>query len=182
MKRALEAKFVQNKVLADRLIKTTNYVLIEANKDDQFWAVGLPVRHASLKNPEAWKGKNMLGQLLMELRERLKQNIDANNENMEIEESPENVEKQVEPEIVQGDAEIEVNEEEQKDNESVHSDHESSDNNWSQFKRNHFFVRDQTQPLARPYGTTWRRNESSGTRGSNSQSRPYRTTYTRSRH
>ncbi|KAI1699262.1 AAA domain-containing protein [Ditylenchus destructor] len=140
MKRALEAKFVQNKVLADRLIKTTNYVLIEANKDDQFWAVGLPVKHASLKNPEAWKGKNMLGQLLMELRERLKQNIDANNENMEIEESPENVEKQVEPEIVQGDAEIEVNEEEQKDNESVHSDHESSDNIWSQFKRNHFFV------------------------------------------
>ncbi|KAI1696654.1 AAA domain-containing protein [Ditylenchus destructor] len=175
MRRALEAKFVQNKVLADRLVDTADYILIEANRDDKFWAVGLPLQHASLKNPEKWKGKNMLGKLLMELREKLKQPPSTDQQDMEVDELPANEEKnnlaeEVEelkekeedsneleelpekedehakpeegiPLEIEKNAAIKVvDEEEREETESVSADTESSDDIWSQFKNNHFFV------------------------------------------
>ena len=68
MKTALKAKFSQNPELASILKKTGNNVLIEANPTDHFWGVGLSIKNLDVFDESKWKGKNILGQLLMELR------------------------------------------------------------------------------------------------------------------
>jgi hypothetical protein len=59
MKTCLEAKF-KHREMAEALLKTGVNPLIEASKSDAFWGIG-----------KKENGKNMLGLLLMQLRERL---------------------------------------------------------------------------------------------------------------
>lgn len=61
MREALEAKFTQHKELTDLLINTENAKLIEHTSNDNYWGDG-----------GNGSGKNMLGQLLMNIREKLK--------------------------------------------------------------------------------------------------------------
>jgi ribA/ribD-fused uncharacterized protein len=58
MRRVLAAKFDQNPNLGGLLLHTYPAQLIEVSKTDAFWGLG-----------KSGKGKNMLGALLMELRE-----------------------------------------------------------------------------------------------------------------
>jgi ribA/ribD-fused uncharacterized protein len=58
---ALHAKFTQHHALRSLLLKTGDAVLIEHTKNDNYWGDG-----------GDGTGKNRLGQLLMELRERLR--------------------------------------------------------------------------------------------------------------
>jgi ribA/ribD-fused uncharacterized protein len=58
---ALRAKFTQNKELREILLGTGNAILIEHTKNDNYWADG-----------GDGTGKNMLGVLLMKVREELK--------------------------------------------------------------------------------------------------------------
>lgn len=60
MRTALLAKFTQNLELGEKLIATGNAILLEANEEDEFWGTG-----------REGNGTNMLGKLLMELREKL---------------------------------------------------------------------------------------------------------------
>ena len=60
MRKCLFAKFTQHSDLKQKLINTKNAKIIENSKTDAFWGIG--------KNG---KGKNMLGNLLMELRKEL---------------------------------------------------------------------------------------------------------------
>ena len=68
MRRALLAKFGQNKRLCDILKETRDKTLIECNKHDQYWGNG-----CSIYDTKALQGtgKNRLGQLLEEVRDRL---------------------------------------------------------------------------------------------------------------
>jgi ribA/ribD-fused uncharacterized protein len=61
MRQALKAKFTQHDALRNLLINTGEAKLIEHTSNDIYWGDG-----------GDGKGKNMLGQLLMELREELK--------------------------------------------------------------------------------------------------------------
>lgn len=61
MREALRAKFTQNKELKNILLETGDAELVEHTKNDSYWADG-----------GDGSGKNMLGILLMELREELK--------------------------------------------------------------------------------------------------------------
>lgn len=63
MYKALEAKFTQHPGLAKYLLNTGDAILMEVNRRDEFWGVG--------KN---YKGKNMMGKMLMKLRDELKKN------------------------------------------------------------------------------------------------------------
>lgn len=63
MKNVLKAKFSQHQDLKEKLLKTGDLILIENSKSDPFWGID--------KNG---KGKNMLGILLMEIRNEIKIN------------------------------------------------------------------------------------------------------------
>ncbi len=62
MRRAIDAKFRQHDKLRALLLSTGDEELIEETDTDSFWGCG-----------SDGKGRNMLGRLLMELRERLRE-------------------------------------------------------------------------------------------------------------
>ena len=66
MKRCIAAKFDQNAELCKKLKETNNTQLIEATVDP-YWGAGARLYSPELMNGE-WKGKNMLGKLLAEVR------------------------------------------------------------------------------------------------------------------
>lgn len=66
------AKFTQNKCLKGELLSTGNFVLAEASLHDKVWGIGLSEKDARAKDPKNWKGENLLGQVLCEVREKIK--------------------------------------------------------------------------------------------------------------
>ena len=64
-------KFKQNKPLLDFLLKTSPKVIVEASPVDPIWGIGLAEDHKDVHNPTLWKGKNLLGFALMEVRDEL---------------------------------------------------------------------------------------------------------------
>lgn len=65
------AKFEQNDELKEFLLGTQNRVLVEASPVDKIWGIGMAVDNANVENPNLWKGDNLLGFALMEVRSRL---------------------------------------------------------------------------------------------------------------
>lgn len=65
-------KFSQNKDLKTFLINTKDRVLVEASPVDPIWGIGMATDHKDVSNPEKWKGLNLLGFALMEVRDELK--------------------------------------------------------------------------------------------------------------
>lgn len=66
-----EAKFSQNVSLKQYLLSTGEKILVEASPYDIIWGIGMSVDNPNSTNPEAWKGSNLLGFALMEVRSRL---------------------------------------------------------------------------------------------------------------
>ena len=65
------AKFGQHADLRDFLLGTGERVLVEASPYDRIWGVGMAVTNAGVRRPSAWRGRNLLGFALMDVRERL---------------------------------------------------------------------------------------------------------------
>ncbi|HKE55281.1 MAG TPA: NADAR family protein [Pyrinomonadaceae bacterium] len=65
------AKFGQNRDLGQFLLQTGNKVLVEASPTDKVWGIGLKADDERAQNPELWRGLNLLGFALMEVREKL---------------------------------------------------------------------------------------------------------------
>lgn len=66
------AKFVQNPKLGDQLIATGDKVLVEASPYDKIWGVGLAPNDPRVLDPANWRGLNLLGEVLMDIRTILK--------------------------------------------------------------------------------------------------------------
>lgn len=66
-------KFRQNEELKEFLIKTGDAILVEAAHYDKIWGIGIHIAHPDVKNPDKWKGQNLLGQSLMSVRKKLRQ-------------------------------------------------------------------------------------------------------------
>ena len=64
-------KFSQNQPLGEFLSNTEQHVLVEASPVDKIWGVGLAANHPDINNPNLWKGLNLLGFALMEVRAQL---------------------------------------------------------------------------------------------------------------
>ena len=64
-------KFSQNDELKEFLLNTGSKILVEASPVDNIWGIGLASDNPSIENPNLWKGLNLLGYALMEVRERL---------------------------------------------------------------------------------------------------------------
>jgi len=60
----LAEKFLQNMALMDALKAT----LVLADPDDTKWAVGLSQDDSRITNRNTWPGKNLLGEMLTEMR------------------------------------------------------------------------------------------------------------------
>ena len=66
------AKFGQNAQLGAFLATTGDRVLVEASPVDRIWGIGLAEDDARAQDPERWRGLNLLGFALMEVRGRLR--------------------------------------------------------------------------------------------------------------
>ncbi len=64
-------KFSQNPDLKAYLLSTGSRVLVEASPFDRIWGIGMSASHADAQNPDRWRGQNLLGFALMEVRSRL---------------------------------------------------------------------------------------------------------------
>ena len=67
-----KAKFSQHPALRDFLLGTGERVLVEASPVDRIWGIGLKGDAPEAEQPWKWKGLNLLGFALMEVRERLR--------------------------------------------------------------------------------------------------------------
>lgn len=65
------AKFSQKSELREFLINTGSRVLVEASPVDKIWGIGLAQDNPASENPNTWKGLNLLGFALMEVRDQL---------------------------------------------------------------------------------------------------------------
>ena len=68
------AKFEQNSELKSFLKGTGNRILVEASPEDKIWGIGLNRNNPNVENPNLWKGLNLLGFALMEVRDQLFRN------------------------------------------------------------------------------------------------------------
>lgn len=68
------AKFSQNEKMKKQLLNTGDKILVEASPYDKIWGVGMDVYHPDIEDETRWKGKNWLGQVLMAVRNGIKNN------------------------------------------------------------------------------------------------------------
>ena len=67
-------KFNQHPDLKQFLIQTNDRVLVEASPVDDIWGIGLAADHQKANDPSQWRGINLLGFALMEVRDLLREN------------------------------------------------------------------------------------------------------------
>ncbi len=65
-------KFRQNPVAREKLLGTGGAIIVEATEFDPFWGSGLNIMDDSHVDFAKWRGFNVLGQILMNVRERLR--------------------------------------------------------------------------------------------------------------
>lgn len=64
-------KFTQNSDIKDILLGTGKRHLVEATKNDNIWGNGFHIGDERLLSPSSWPGSNLLGEVLMVLRDEL---------------------------------------------------------------------------------------------------------------
>ena len=65
------AKFSQNEDLRDFLMSTNDKILVEASPYDKIWGIGMRESEDGVNNPKNWKGTNLLGFAIMQVRDML---------------------------------------------------------------------------------------------------------------
>jgi ribA/ribD-fused uncharacterized protein len=65
-------KFAQHPELKEFILNTGDRVLVEASPVDPVWGIGLAEDNEDSQHPEKWKGTNLLGFALMEVRDELR--------------------------------------------------------------------------------------------------------------
>ena len=66
------AKFGQNPEALQALLHTGNRLLVEASPLDNLWGIGMDASNPDSTNPGKWNGPNLLGKILMYVREKLR--------------------------------------------------------------------------------------------------------------
>lgn len=62
-------KFIQNPALKDFLLNTNDKILVEASPLDDVWGIRMAESDENAHNPLKWRGQNLLGFALMEVRD-----------------------------------------------------------------------------------------------------------------
>ncbi|XP_041358861.1 N-glycosidase YbiA-like [Gigantopelta aegis] len=71
VKRATEQKFSQNEDLKKQLLATSPKTFVECNHRDCVWGIGLGVKNPAARDRTQWRGKNLLGFIITEVRNEL---------------------------------------------------------------------------------------------------------------
>ena len=71
--KANKAKFSQNDELKEFLLSTGDAILVEASPYDRIWGIGLYPAQAAMGTVDQWRGLNLLGCALMEVRDWLRE-------------------------------------------------------------------------------------------------------------
>ncbi|MFH0333937.1 NADAR family protein [Clostridium perfringens] len=71
VKRGNLAKFSQNENLKEFLLNTGDKIIVEASPYDSIWGIGMGAKDENIEYPTAWKGENLLGFAIMEVRDLL---------------------------------------------------------------------------------------------------------------
>ncbi|WP_224995120.1 NADAR family protein [Cesiribacter sp. SM1] len=58
--------------MKEYLLSTADRILVEASPVDNIWGIGMAKDHPDAENPLKWKGENLLGFALMDVREQMK--------------------------------------------------------------------------------------------------------------
>ncbi|NOV00593.1 NADAR family protein [Paenibacillus planticolens] len=69
VKRGSFAKFSQNPKLGDYLKSTNNRIIVESSPLDCIWGIGMSQSDPEVENPVKWRGRNLLGFALTEVRD-----------------------------------------------------------------------------------------------------------------
>ncbi|XP_072018965.1 N-glycosidase YbiA-like [Amphiura filiformis] len=64
-------KFSQNADIKKTLLATKGTTLVEASPRDRIWGIGLSVNNPAAENKEMWKGSNLLGYIITDVRDTL---------------------------------------------------------------------------------------------------------------
>lgn len=64
-------KFRQNQSLLQELLATAPHLLAECAVHDRIWGIGLSMTDSDRFSPEKWRGQNLLGYTLMQVRDEL---------------------------------------------------------------------------------------------------------------
>lgn len=70
------SKFSQNQALKDFLLSSGHKIIVEASPYDTIWGIGMKDTAPGIENPSNWKGENLLGFALMEVRDQLRNEIE----------------------------------------------------------------------------------------------------------
>lgn len=71
------AKFTQNLELRKLLLETGDRAFVEASPFDKIWGIGLAANKPAAYDPSRWKGLNLLGDILNEVRLSLRATTDC---------------------------------------------------------------------------------------------------------
>lgn len=74
--RGIMEKFSQNEDLKQQLLSTYPKTLVEASPHDKIWGIGLSQDDPNAWNKLTWRGKNLLGEILTTVRDRLRSGIE----------------------------------------------------------------------------------------------------------
>ena len=75
VKRGVKAKFSQNPDILQILLGTGNLLLAECSANDRKWGIGIDIHDPERMHVAKWTGRNLLGRILMEVRDELRQEI-----------------------------------------------------------------------------------------------------------
>lgn len=74
MYEGLYCKFSQNYDLATKLLATGNDLIAECSVKDRIWGIGLSMTDPRRLDDRQWRGEGLLGKILMQVREDLRNN------------------------------------------------------------------------------------------------------------
>ncbi len=75
MRKGLLAKFSQNEDIKEILLSTGDNILAECSLLDRKWGIGYSVSNPNVQDPSKWRGENRLGQVLMSVRDELRNRL-----------------------------------------------------------------------------------------------------------
>ncbi len=77
VKRGVRAKFLQNPDILKTLLGTGNAILAECAPGDTKWGIGVGLDDPDVSDASKWRGQNLLGRILMEVRDEIRQEMQS---------------------------------------------------------------------------------------------------------